>query len=1265
MSNYNIELSQLARNVSVSDTTQFVGIGTTLPDAKLHIGPNENSDIALQADGNVRVGFSSTTNYLAFHGTYLDGSLDPGVDENSFHLYTHTFIAERVYDDIYRNDNPNPDPNLRVGQKSELLLFKGNDPYPFTGANREPGADRIRLAGAEIHIDTYSHPIPSGDLRTVEDAATHDNLYQRLVVTGPGDVGIGTTLPTARVHIAKNTTPGADISTVGDIALQADGNVRVGFSTTSNYIAFHGTWWDGVSSPGVQQVSTRVPYTHTYVGERIYNYPENAELLLYKGNDNHSQFGTDRIRYLSGKHEFQLIFDDDTVGTFEEVGNFVGVTTALIIDGIGETGVTTTTVFGNFEVNGNIESDLTVSTGNSITGSGIGLTGTIDAPDGTYGSSSAALQITVADGRITNVSTSTMTTGVSNIAEVVIHNDNISVGTAGTINFGSNLTASPVSEGISTISVSGSLFSYDQASNQLQQSTGTNVTLPLAGTGNNQDGLLSHEDKSKLDGIELGATADQTASEIKTAYESNADTNVFTDSEKSKLSGIELGAGVFVATNLSYNNSTRVLDSSTGSGVTLPLAAANSNDGLLSSSDKDKLDGIDVGAQVNVQADWNAASGDAQILNKPTIPTNNNQLTNGAGYVTANTQLSNEQVQDIVGGMVTGNTESGITVTYQDGDGTLDFSVASQTDNNFTSVLKNKLDNIDAGAQVNVATDLSYNSSTRLLSSSTGNNVTLPLSTANGNSGLLSGSDKDKLDNIDAGAQVNVATNLSYNSSTRELGSSTGNNVTLPLATANSNDGLLSGSDQNKLNNIQTGAQVNVATDLSYNSSTRLLSSSTGNDVTLPLAAANSNDGLLSSSDQNKLDNIQPGAEVNVQADWTATSGDAQILNKPTLGTAAATSSTDYATAAQGALADTSSQVISVNTTFYVSGSAGNDNNDGLSSNSQWQTIQKAADYLSARRLKSGVTCTVLIAAGTYTFTSNLQLGHPQGSQIIYVGATPTGTKPRGTALKGSSGSAIRGNTSASQTYNNSLLQAYYNTIFQFNNANGFVIVGNYTVVLKNILIRGNAGNLGDGQRADCITTLGGGAGGLGGSVDLINCAIHNFSGRGLALVFGGNATLKDLTITNCRGGIDNTSGTILGDVSSLGGTPKLTISNCEGGGVGLQKNASARIEECMVSNNGGVGFNVQELSTLRANNSTVSNNGENGVYSQLNGLVIVRDSTVSNNGFGGAKGAKTLGLRATDNSYIDFRESTLTGNKTATAPAINTLGSAGSYIAG
>ena len=57
-------------------------------------------------------------------------------------------------------------------------------------------------------------------------------------------------------------------------------------------------------------------------------------------------------------------------------------------------------------------------------------------------------------------------------------------------------------------------------------------------------------EETKLAGIETGATADQTAGEIKTAYESNADTNAFTDAEQTKLSGIEALADVTDTTNV-------------------------------------------------------------------------------------------------------------------------------------------------------------------------------------------------------------------------------------------------------------------------------------------------------------------------------------------------------------------------------------------------------------------------------------------------------------------------------------------------------------------------------------------------------------------------------------------------------------------------------------------------------------------------------------------------------------------------------------------
>ena len=80
----------------------------------------------------------------------------------------------------------------------------------------------------------------------------------------------------------------------------------------------------------------------------------------------------------------------------------------------------------------------------------------------------------------------------------------------------------------------------------------------LGNVSTSASGLMSIADKTKLDGIETAATADQTASEIKTLYEdsgnnnasyiktqyeSNSDTNAFTDAEKTKLAGIGAGAG--------------------------------------------------------------------------------------------------------------------------------------------------------------------------------------------------------------------------------------------------------------------------------------------------------------------------------------------------------------------------------------------------------------------------------------------------------------------------------------------------------------------------------------------------------------------------------------------------------------------------------------------------------------------------------------------------------------------------------------------------
>ena len=76
----------------------------------------------------------------------------------------------------------------------------------------------------------------------------------------------------------------------------------------------------------------------------------------------------------------------------------------------------------------------------------------------------------------------------------------------------------------------------------IDQDVTTTATPTFAGlvTTGLVDGRDISVDGLKLDGIEAGATADQTASEIEVLYEGIADTNKYTDAEKTKLSNTEI-----------------------------------------------------------------------------------------------------------------------------------------------------------------------------------------------------------------------------------------------------------------------------------------------------------------------------------------------------------------------------------------------------------------------------------------------------------------------------------------------------------------------------------------------------------------------------------------------------------------------------------------------------------------------------------------------------------------------------------------------------
>ena len=101
-----------------------------------------------------------------------------------------------------------------------------------------------------------------------------------------------------------------------------------------------------------------------------------------------------------------------------------------------------------------------------------------------------------------------------------------------------------------------------------------------------------------------------------------------------------------------------------------PTDATQSASGLMSSTDKTKLDGIASGAEENVQSDWSQSdnTADDYIKNKPTIPTvNDGTLTLMNGDQTKGTFTANQSTAANVVMLpfdITGNTTIGFTPVY-------------------------------------------------------------------------------------------------------------------------------------------------------------------------------------------------------------------------------------------------------------------------------------------------------------------------------------------------------------------------------------------------------------------------------------------------------------------------------------------------------------------------------------------------------------------------------------------------------------------------
>ena len=254
-----------------------------------------------------------------------------------------------------------------------------------------------------------------------------------------------------------------------------------------------------------------------------------------------------------------------------------------------------------------------------------------------------------------------------------------------------------------------------------------------------------------------------------------------------------------------YNSATYIVSA-------LGISVSTIN-GRTAATDYAKLDGIQAGAEVNVNADWNASTGDAAILNKPTL----------AAVATSGAYADLTGIPSLV-------TSIGVTAPITSTGGT-------------TPTIA-----------INAAT------------------TSAP--------GSMSAADKTKLDGIAAGAQVNAnafgtivvagSSNVVADNPSGTLTLVAGANITL---TANAGTDAVT---------IAATGSTGVA---SVTGTAPIVSSGGANPAISITAATTSAAGSMSASDKTKLDGIAAGAEVNVNADWNAASGDALILNKPTIPT--------------------------------------------------------------------------------------------------------------------------------------------------------------------------------------------------------------------------------------------------------------------------------------------------------------------------------------------------------------------------------------------
>ena len=395
--------------------------------------------------------------------------------------------------------------------------------------------------------------------------------------------------------------------------------------------------------------------------------------------------------------------------------------------------------------------------------------------------------------------------------------------------------------------------------------TATALEYKDAPSGGNGGGLSSVTSDTTLTGS--GTSGDP----LKVA-------NPFTAADETKLDGIATGA--------TRVTSIRTDATISGNGISTNLSVANP----FTDADERKLDGIAAGAEVNVQANWTATSGDAFIRNKPTLgPQAPSTSGNANKFLGVNSSATALEYKDApTGGGTTG-------LTSVSSDTTLTGSGTSGDPLKVANPFVRDWKGLWQTGTAYVVGNMVMRSTEYYICS------TAHTSSATNAPGTATGRDEWHSLNIDIDAITSLAAGSPSPSDKIAIAdvSSTGRgtftttvNGVLLLGQADWNETTLT--DPSYIKNKPTSIGLTSVT-----SDATLTGSGTSTD---PLKVANP----FTAADETKLDGIAAGAEVNVQSDWNSNTGDSFIRNKPTIPPAITSIRTDSTISGNGISTDLS-----------------------------------------------------------------------------------------------------------------------------------------------------------------------------------------------------------------------------------------------------------------------------------------------------------------------------------------------------------------------